>query len=159
MPDARRWKRVRYWVLDHFTGFRYGEDFHGLNVVFVQDVPKGEAADADACMGQVERWAQPQIKAFDVKMGPITSTRVEWKNHEIPVRMADAMVDFGFGRRQFSTAWASYPAYPNACLVFALAVPWRQHRELAQQVRARWIRDAVPRLRPLTETRPYRKPR
>lgn len=157
LPDAKNWKRVRYWVIDHFTGFRYGEDFHGLNGVFVQDVPEGGLADAKSCMVQIEKWAHPQLKGFDVKLGPIRSTEVQWRKQPIPVRMADAFVDFGFGRNKFSAAWAAYPAYPKACLVFALAVPWREQRQLALQVRERWIREAVPKLKPLTESRPYRK--
>src|SRR5690606_3693419 len=27
-PDWQNWKRVRYWGVDHFTGFRYGDDHH-----------------------------------------------------------------------------------------------------------------------------------
>lgn len=157
LADAQHWKRVRFWVLDHFTGFRYGEDFHGISVVFVQDVAEGGDDGATSCLRQIEKWAQPQIRSFDVKMGPLSATEARWRNHRIPVRMADAFVDFGFGRTEFSTAWASYPAYPGACMVFAIAVPWRDHAELARQVRDRWILEAVPRLTPLTATRPHRK--
>jgi hypothetical protein len=159
LPDAENWKRVRYWVFDHFTGFRYGEDFHGINVVFVQPFDDPAATDADSCMKQVEKWARPQIQNFDVKIGKVTATRVEWRNQQIPVHLADAFVDFAFGRTRFSAAWASYPAYPDGCMVFALAIPWREQGELASKVRERWIREGVPRLKPLTETRPFRKPR
>lgn len=159
MADATNWKRVRYWLLDHFTGFRYGKDFHGINVVFVQDVPKGQADDADSCMQQLEAWAQPHVEAFDVTMGPVSESRSAWRGTSVPVRTADAAVDFGLGRRKFSAAWAAYPAYPDACMVFAFAVPWRKHPQLAKQVLEHWMVEAVPRLKPLTETRPYRKKR
>ena len=158
LADARNWKRVRFWLIDHFTGFRYGDDINAVNVVLVQDVEPGVTPTAELCMKRAERWARPQMRSFDVRMGPIQSRKVEWRGTEIPVRTADALVDYGFGPMQFSAAWASYPAYTNACLVFAFAVPWGEHRELAHQVRERWIEEGVRKIKPLTEARPYRKP-
>jgi hypothetical protein len=156
LVDAEKWKRVRFWLVDHFTGFRYGDDFHALNVVFVHDVEPGAKLTPSYCMKNAERWARPQLRAFDVRMGPIQSRSVQWKHTEIPVRVADAVVDYGTGPAQFSAAWAAYPAYTDACLVFAFAVPWGDHRELAGQVRDRWIEEGVKRIKPLTEARPHR---
>jgi hypothetical protein len=158
LSDAGHWKRVRFWLIDHFTGFRYGDDMSAVNVVLVQDVEPGVTPTAELCMKRAERWARPQMRSFDVRMGPIHSRKAEWHHDEIPVRTADAVVDYGFGPMQFSAAWAAYPAYTDACLVFAFAVPWGEHRELAQQVRERWIDEGVRRIKPLTQERPYRKP-
>lgn len=157
LPDAGNWKRVRFWLIDHFTGFRYGDDLNAVNVVLVQDVEPGVKPTAESCMKQAERWARPQMQSFDVRMGPIQSRKAEWRGEEIPVRTADALVDYGFGPMQFSAAWAAYPAYTNACLIYAFAVPWGEHRELAQQVRERWIEDGLRKIKPLTDERPYRK--
>jgi len=157
LADAKNWKRVRFWLVDHFTGFRYGEDFHALNVVFVQEVEPGVPPTAEICLKRAEKWARPQLHGFDVRMGPIQTHPVEWRKETLAVRAADALVDYGFGPAHFSAAWVAYPAYPDACLMFAFAVPWREHRALAQQVRERWILEGVPRIKPKTETRPYRK--
>lgn len=157
LADAGNWKRVRFWLVDHFTGFRYGEDINAVNVVLVQDVEPGVTPTAELCMKNAERWARPQMRSFDVRMGPIQSRKAEWRGDEVPVRTADALVDYGFGPMQFSAAWVAYPAYTDACLVFAFAVPWGEHRELAQQVRQRWIEEGVRKIKPLTEKRPYRK--
>ena len=156
LADADNWKRVRFWLIDHFTGFRYGDDFHALNVVFIHDVEPGTKLTPELCMKMAERWARPQLRAFDVRMGPIQSRSANWKHTEIPVRVADAVVDYGTGPAQFSAAWAAYPAYTDACLVFAFAVPWGEHRELAMQVRDRWIEEGVKRIKPRTEARPHR---
>ncbi len=158
LADAGNWKRVRFWLIDHFTGFRYGEDINAVNVVLVQDVEAGVTPTAELCMKNAERWARPQMRSFDVRMGPIQSRKAEWRGDEVPVRTADALVDYGFGPMQFSAAWVAYPAYENACLVFAFAVPWGEHRELAQQVRERWIEEGVRKIKPLTDERPQRKP-
>lgn len=157
LADAENWKRVRFWLIDHFTGFRYGEDFDALNVVFIHDVEPGTKLTPELCMKQAERWARPQLRAFDVHMGPIRSRSARWRDIDIPVRVADAVVDYGFGPAQFSAGWAAYPAYADACLVFAFAVPWGEHRELATRVRDRWIEEGVKRIKPLGERRPHRK--
>jgi hypothetical protein len=157
LADAGNWKRVRFWLIDHFTGFRYGDDINAVNVVLVHDVAAGVTPTADQCMRSAERWARPQMRSFDVRMGPVQSRKAEWRGNEVPVRTADALVDYGFGPMQFSAAWAAYPAYDNACLVFAFAVPWGEHRELAQEVRERWIEEGVRRIKPLTSERPQRK--
>lgn len=156
MADANNWKRVRFWLIDHFTGFRYGDDFEALNVVFIHDVEPGVKLTTEYCMKNAERWARPQLRAFDVRMGPIQSHTGRWKHTDVAVRTADAVVDYGVGPTQFSAAWAAYPAYTDACLVFAFAVPWGEHRELAVQVRDRWIEEGVRRLKPLTRERPRR---
>ena len=42
-------------------------------------------------------------------------------------------------------------------MVFGVGVPWRDHEELAKKVRDRWIKEAVPLIRPMTPMRPFRK--
>lgn len=159
LRDRKNWRRTHFWLIDHFTGFRYGDDVHALNVVFVQDIPEGQEPTNKACMHQLEKWADPQLKNFDVRMGPVATSTARWRKRDLLVRTAYASVDYGFGRESFSLAWAAYPAYPKACLIFSLAIPWRGHKELADRVREQWIAHGLKRLKPLTKTRPYRKPK
>ena len=157
LADPAHHKRVRFWAVDHFLGFRYGKDYHVLNVVFVQDVPEGTPTDSRTCIRQAEKWGRPQLRGFEVKLRQFGTLERKWRRHEIVVKTVDGYVDFGLERREFSAAYAAYPAYPGACLVFAIAVPWREHEKLAKQVRDRWVDEGVPRVIPLTKTRPYRK--
>lgn len=162
LADKRNWRRVRYFLVDHFVGFRYGEDGHSFNVVLVQDLePKpgfeNEPADAGACLTRAEEWAKPQLDAYGVRVTNVTTTYVKWRKQRIPVRLAEAHFEYLFEEHDVSAAWASYPAYPDACLIFGLVVPWKGHREVANQVRERWVKEGVRRLRPRTKTRPVRK--
>jgi hypothetical protein len=156
MVDADNYKRVRYWAIDHFTGFRYGDDYHVMNVVLVQDIPEGAVMDSRQCMSQAEKWGRPQLKNFEVKLGNPEVHESQWRGQPIVVKSLDGYLDFGFERRKFSAAWAAYPAYPDACLVFGVAVPWGKHPELAAQVRDRWVKEAVPRIQARTKTKPHR---
>lgn len=157
LVDSGNWKRVRYWALDHFVGFRYGEDYHAVNVVFVHDVADPAAITAEGCMRRAEQWAEPQLRAFQVELSPVTERIATWRETDVLVHSADAKVAFGFGTEQYSVAWVAYPAYSDACLVFALAVAWDGHQTLARAVLDRWIDQGVARLKPRTRTRPYRK--
>lgn len=156
-PDWEKWKRVRYWGVEHFTGFRYGDDHHVIAIVFVQDIEPGEDNDSRACLRRFESWVRPQIKNFEVKLGPIGVRETGWREHKVLVQFVDGWVDTGFSRKEFSAAWAAYPAYPDACLIYAMAVPWRDQAELAKQVRDRWVGEGFQRMNPLTPARPFRK--
>jgi hypothetical protein len=158
LTDRGNWKRTRFWLIEHFTGFRYGDDVHALNVVFVQKTSPELEPTPRACMHQLERWADPQLKNFEVQMGPVSTSEVLWRGKPVLVRQAYGNVDYGLGRESFSLAWAAYPAYPDGCLVFSLAVPWRGQRELANLVRERWVREGLKRLKPATPLSPARHP-
>ncbi len=157
-PDWENWTRVRFWGVDHFTGFRYGDDHHVVAVVLVQEVPPGTPTDSRTCMHRFEAWARPQVKAFDVQMGPVGEHDSEWRGHPISVEFVDGAVDFMLQHREFSAAWATYPAYPDACLVYAVAVPWRGHAKLARELRDRWVEEGFQGMRPLTPKGPHRLP-
>jgi hypothetical protein len=157
LPDWEKWKRVRYWGVDHFTGFRYGDDHHAVAVAFVLDLPEGEPNDSRSCLRRFEQWARPQIKAFDVKLGPVGVRESRWRDQKILIQFVDGRVDSAFSRREYSAAWTAYPAYPDACLIYAMAAAWREHPELAKKLRDRWVADGFTRMHTLTPGRPYRK--
>jgi len=156
-PDWEHWKRVRYFGFEHFTGFRYGDDHHVVAVVLVQDVPPGTPIDSQSCLRQFEDWARPQARNYDVKFHDFGAKQSEWRQQPIIVKWVDGAVAMGFSYTEFSAAWTAYPAYPDACLIYAVAVPWREHAELAKKVRDRWVNEGFPQMIPLTKTRPYRK--
>lgn len=157
LADAPGWKRVRYWAIDHFVGFRYGDDINAVNVVMVFDVPKGEETNARTCMRIAEKWGRARIRDFNIDMSTVTEEVAHWHKQRILVHRAEAEVSLGFAQRKFSAAWAAYPAYEHACLLFAQAVPWDGDRELASKVLDRWVKEGVRRLKPLTEQPPRRK--
>jgi hypothetical protein len=157
LPDWEKWKRVRYWGVDHFTGFRFGDDHHVVAVVFVQDLPAGESNDSRACLRRFEQWVRPQIRNFEVKLGPGGVREGQWRDQKILIQFVDGWVDTAFSRREYSAAWAAYPAYPDACLIYAMAAAWREQPELAKKVRDRWVAEGFSGINPLTPTRPSRK--
>jgi hypothetical protein len=107
-------------------------------------------------LSRADKWGRPQLKNFEVKVGMPEMHEAQWRGQTILVKSIDGYVDFGFERRRFSAAYAAYPAYPDACMIFGVAVPWGKHPELAMQVRDRWVKEGVPRLQARTPTKPHR---
>lgn len=155
--DWKTWKRVRYWGVEHFLGFRYGDDHHVVALAFLRDIEEGTNNASERCNRRWEKWARPKLKAFEVQLSTIGQRVTEWRGEPLMVRYVDGYVDYALKRRHFSAAWASYPAYPDACLTYSMAVTWDGSEDLARQVRDRFVQEGFEQLLPLTETRPYRK--
>jgi len=150
LPDWENWRRVRYYGFDHLAGFRYGKEYHAVSVARVQELPPGTIARSETCLRAIEAWVRPQLKGFEVKLGPIDSKLTRWRDQALEIHTVDGWVSWGVGSSDFSAAWTAYPAYPNACLVFGIAVPWRDQRELAVRVRDRFVSEGLTLLQALT---------
>lgn len=157
-PDWSNWKRVRFRLVKHFTGFRYGKQHHVMALAFLLDVPEDSEQTTQSCMNRFEAWARPQLSDYEVVFGPFKSRLSKWQSQPLQINYVDGHVDVGLDRHRFSLAWAAYAAYPDACLIYAVAVPWFEQEELARQVRDRWVKEGFEHMRPLTQKRPYRKP-
>ncbi|MDX2051758.1 MAG: hypothetical protein SFV15_05155 [Polyangiaceae bacterium] len=157
LPDGAHWRRVRFFGVEHFLGFRYGDDHDVVAVVSILDAPDEPTPTSETCMKRFEAWARPQTRGYDVALGPISETHVTWRNQSIVVHQMDGHIDIAFSRRKFSGAWASYAPYPHACLIYAMAAPWGKSEALARQVRARWVAEAFAQVNPVTAERPVRK--
>lgn len=156
LPDAGNWKRVRYWGVEHFVGFRYGKDHHAMSVVFVQDAEEQQPTSED-CLRHFEAWGRPKIKGFDVVFSPFHPHYAKFRERPLIELSVDGQLSLGFSRPEFSAAWAAYSLYPKACLIAAVAVPWRTRSDLAKLVRDRFVNEGFPALQALSEARPVRK--
>jgi len=157
LPDSENWKRVRYFGVEHYVGFRYGDDHHAMVIAFTQSLPAGTPMKSDTCMRHFEAWGLPQTHPFDVKFSPFDTHLGKWQGQILESRSVDGRVNLGFTASEFSGAWAAYPAYPDGCLVMAVAVPWRDHKELAQKLRDRWVAEGFALMGVASNVRPERK--
>ena len=156
LPDSDNWKRVRYFGVEHFVGFRYGDDHHAMVIAFTRPLPAGTQMKSDTCMRSFEAWGLPQTHPFDVKFSPFETNLGKWQGKILESRMVDGRLNLGFSSSEFSGAWAAYPAYADGCLVLAVAVPWREHKELAQKLRDRWVSEGFPLAVVASDVRPER---
>jgi hypothetical protein len=159
LPDRRKWRRVRFFLIDHFVGFTYGKkDPHAYSVGFVVELPEGAPRTSAACVQQFEIDSLPKVNELGGKLYDLETNIQSWNERPLVVRRASGTVRFMLKRYDAALAWTGYPAYANACLVYALAVPWEGHQELAENVRDKWSDEGFARFKPLTEDPPFRHP-
>ncbi len=156
LPDWENWKRLRYWGFDNLVGFRYGNEYRAMTVVHIHPLPQGVPAKSETCMRAFEDWARPQISGFDVRLKPFQVKLTRWRDQPLVIETVDGWVSWGIGSADFSAAWAAYPAYDDACLIYGVAVPWREQPELAKKVRDRFMQEGLANLQALTTEKPYR---
>jgi hypothetical protein len=159
LPDAPKWRRIRYWGFDHLTGFRYGKTYHAVGAIAVQNMPPGTPVRSETCLAEFEAWARPQMKGLDVRFEPFHTTVTRWKDQPLVIQSMDGWVSWGLSSTEFSAAWAAYPAYKDACLIYAIAVNWRDSKELARRARDRFVSEGFKNLEALTEEKAYRHER
>jgi hypothetical protein len=158
LPDPKHWKRVRYRAFDHLVGFRYGEKYHAVTALLANETRAGRAADSLACIRQVETMARPRARALSVEFGPIEETEILWRGKRVVIHSVEGAFPWAFKRIGFSAAWAAYPAYDKACLIYGIGIKHEDKPELARLLRDRWIVEAVPRVDTRTQVKPVRKP-
>lgn len=158
LPDAGNWKRVRYWRVEHFVGFRYGAEHHAMVIVFVQETPEAEPTSQD-CLRRFEAWGRPQIQPFSVDFEPFHPHYEKFRGKPLIALSVDGSLNWGFSRPEFSAAWTAYPTYANTCVISAVAVPWRDRKDLAEQVRDRFVQEGFAQFVPIATARPEQKPR
>ncbi len=157
LPDFAHWKRVRYFGVQHFVGFRYGDAHHVMAIAFVQDVPTGERHDSLHCIRRFEVWARGEARAYEVELDSIGTRHATWRNEPLVIRTVDGSAAHLLSRRSFSAAWAGYPAYPDACLIYGIAAQWHAAPQLAQRVRDRFVEQGFATLHTLTREKAWRR--
>lgn len=157
LPDHRNWTRVRFSLVKHFTGFRYGKKHHAITAAFVVPLKEGDPPTSEQCIARFEEEAQMQVDELGGRVSEAQTVKQAWGEMPITVRTATGKIDVLFQRHEVAAAWTGYPAYPGQCMVYAVVVPWRKHRQLAEQVRDRWVAGGFHRFVPLTQEAPSRR--
>lgn len=157
LPDHKNWTRVRFSLVKHFTGFRYGKKNHAITAAFVVPLKDGDVPSSAACIQRFEEEARPQVSELGGQVRDERTTLEEWSEAPLLVRSATGQIDVLFKRYDVSVAWTGYPAYNGQCMIYAIVVPWRKHRSLAEDVRDHWIEEGFRRFVPLTDEAPYRR--
>jgi len=155
LPDYSKWTRVRYSLIDHFTGFRYGKKGHALTVAFLVPLKEHDARDSQTCLRRFEENSLPIVSTFGGTLESRVSHEILWKEQPLEVRSATGKVDFLFKHYEAAVSYAAYPAYEDSCLVYAIAIRSQDNPKEAHQLRDRWL-EGLPQFRPLTKTKPYR---
>jgi hypothetical protein len=169
LPDWKNWRRIRYFGVPTFVGFRYGDDHHAVIAVWVRDADEGTTPER--CVELFEKWGEPTAHSFSVKVGEPVVTRSQWNpipdvkpevvaaagpdpTREVVIKSVDAEVSTLFKTTSYAAAYAGYVMWPRTCTIFGVAVPVRESEELAREVRDRYVNDGFWRMERHVEPTP-----
>jgi hypothetical protein len=152
LPDAEHWMRVKFWGLKSLVGFRYGKDHHAIVAGFVIHVDDETAPGA--CGATFERWAQPWVDSFEVKIEHEPPKAVPWNGKIGDIDSLVATTATLGDRDQYAVAYGTFPAWKGACLVLGIAVPARDELERAKAVRDRFAGAVLPIVQVMTSEEP-----
>lgn len=158
LPDRKNWLRVRFTMIEHFSGFTYGEEEHSLAIAVVQPLTDDDPATSAACVQRFEEDARGQVSELGGRLGPTATTMRKWQKFPLVIRTAIGDIDILFKHYRAALAWTGYPAYEGHCMIYAVVIPYTDgDKELAWALRERWL-DGFKKFKPLTETAPFRRP-
>ena len=155
LPDRKNWQRVRFSMIDHFTGFIYGKDEHSLALAVLVPLAPDDPSTSAACVQRFEEKARTQVNEMGGRLSETATVMRKWHRKPLMVRTATGEVDVLFKHYNAVLAWTGYPAYDRHCMIYAVVVPWRDDLELAIKLRDLWVEE-FKRFKPLTETVPFR---
>jgi hypothetical protein len=151
LPDAEHWTRVRFWGVKSLVGFRYGKEHHAIVAGFIMHV---DDEDQGACGKAFEQWAQPYVDSFEVQVEHDPPKAVPWNGKIVDLDSVVASTATLGMRDQYAVSYATYPAWPGACLVMGVAVPARDELERAKAVRDRFTQDILPNVKVTAKQEP-----
>ena len=161
LPDWSNWRRIRYYGMPSFVGFRYGDDHHAVIAIWVREVDEGTSLAQ--CLDDHEKWGKPMANAFGLRVERGAAIQSPWSPIpgpkpegplEVLTRTLEAELDTLFVSGNYFAAYAAYAMWPKTCTIFAVAVADRGSKDLARQVRDRYVADGFWRLERHTETAP-----
>jgi hypothetical protein len=146
---------VRFGLVKHFVGFKYGDENHAITAGFIVPLEKGDPRSSEQCLKRFEDEALPKVEFYGGTVSELETVHGTWKNQSLTMRKATGSIDVLFTHYDVSVAWTAYPAYPESCLVYAAVIMWDGHEELARQVRDKWL-EGFTHFHPMTEGEPFR---
>ncbi len=146
LPDAERWRRVRFRLVPTLTGFRYGDEHHGVAALFVRDAPADLQPDPSAaCLADFERWGHDHARLFEVEIEPHQEHTFLWRGKPVHARSREGSMRWWFRRRHYAGVYASFPAWPGRCATLAYAFPMDEGPDEAKKTQARFLEEAFRR--------------
>jgi hypothetical protein len=148
LMDWTKWQRVKIWGHPTRASFRYGDDHYGVIALWYG--PSTGESTPEACLARFVGEATPQAEAYGVRIAEVkdihTEQRVEGERRPIEIKVVDGSIETLMESSDYLGGIASYTTWPGTCLIQGFAVLATKHRDLALQIRERWVTEGVPRL-------------
>jgi len=155
LSDWQNWKRVKYWGVPTFVGFRYGDNHRAVAALWARAVQSGDPSTPAACLNRFEEWATPLAQGYSTTISNERDSLVRGKGKdEIVVRTLEATVHSIFGNRKYLGVVGTTIGWPNVCLTWGYAFKVEDAEDAARKARDRYAKEAFQQLERMKETAP-----
>ncbi len=156
LTDWKNWRRVRFWGVPTFVGFRYGDKHRAVAAMWLSRLKTDEPQRPETCLEKVEAWGLPMADLYRTTVSMGETTRVSWQNRPVLVQKVEAHVEGLFSDEQWlAVAGATIP-WPRVCMVYGYAFRVEDAPHEAAEARDRYAREAFTKM---TLTHPGHAPR
>ena len=147
LTDWKNWRRVRFWGVPTFVGFRYGDKHRAVAAMWLTRLHRGEPEDPRVCIAHLKKWGMPMADLYRTTVTMGEAKTVTWQGHpDVLVQTVDATVEGLFSDQQWrAVAGASLP-WPRVCMVYGYAFRVDDSPKQAEATRDRYAREAFSRL-------------
>jgi len=147
LTDWKNWRRVRYWGVPTFVGFRYGDDHRAVAALWVRKVQEQDAATAEQCMKRFEDWAMPLVEGYGGHVVRTSDSYVSWRGDgDLLVRSVDAEIKSLFAHQTWYGAIGAAVGWPTVCVVYGYGFRAEDAEQEAARARDRYVKEGFQRL-------------
>ncbi|MFW5739586.1 MAG: hypothetical protein ACOC1F_04405 [Myxococcota bacterium] len=156
LSDWPNWRRVRFWGMPAFVGFRYGDAHRAVAALWVRRLREGDPEELHVCLERMEAWGEPIAAAYRTEFKKGETSFASWKSeNDVLVQTVDAEVAGIFSRSSYRAVLGVSFGWPRVCVIYGYAFRVGEDAELAGQVRDKYAKEAFSRL---TVSDPHRSP-
>ena len=147
LSDWEQWRRVRFWGIPAFVGFRYGDKHRAISALWARRLRPDDAEDPQVCLDRLEAWGVPMADSYHVKVTKRGTSRASWKStDDVLVQLVDAEVSSIFSHRKYAAVVGATFAWPRVCVVYGYAFRVDDAEDVVNEVRLRYAREAFSKL-------------
>lgn len=155
LSDTKNWRRVRFWGVPSFVGFRYGDKHHAVAALWARKLREGDAPTADTCMKRFEDWGNGVADQYSTRISEVTEQRATWREpDDVLVKTLEAQVKTLLSRRRYLGVVGATIAWPGVCVAYGYAFDADDVEEPAREARDRYAREAFKQLARIPEAPP-----
>lgn len=147
LTDSRNWRRVRFFGVPTFVGFRYGDRHRAIAGMRVTPVQHDDPPTPEVCLQRFFEWGQPIADGNSAHVTDQLDTYSSWRSRDdVLVRTLQAEITTLLsGRRYFAVVGAMLP-WPGICAMYGYAFEVGDAEELARTARDRYAKEAYSQL-------------
>jgi hypothetical protein len=155
LTDWKNWRRVRFFGVPTFVGFRYGDRHRAVAAMRVTPVRDGDPPTPAMCMQRAFEWGEPIADGSSTKLGAYVDRLTTWRSRDdMLIRTMQADIKTLLARKRYYAVVGSMLPWPGVCATYGYAFEADDADDMALRARDRYAAEAFQQLARIAETPP-----